>query len=91
MRTSATLSYNVFGKRIQAIGIQGLGDVYEMPVNTLNLVVKNEWSNGLSVKVSAKNLLNQYSRIVQETSTDPVELNAFQRGISFGVGVGYKF
>lgn len=95
--TNATLIYNVFGKRIHAVGVKapnadgGLGDIYEMPVHRLDLVVKNEINNRIGLDVSVKNLLNPSSRFEQDTDVGTIELDNFKRGVSAGVKLSYNF
>ncbi len=94
--TNATLIYNVFGKRIHAVGVKapnadgGLGDIYEMPVHRLDLVVKNEINNRIGLDLSVKNILNPSSRFEQGTDAGTIELDNYKRGISAGVKLSYK-
>lgn len=91
VKTSVSLAYNLYGKRISNVGIYGLGDMYEMPVNTLNLIlsaeVKDKWQFGLS----AKNILNPEIRTTQSTSEGTETLNSYRRGATIGFSVTYKF
>ncbi len=89
-RSNITLSYNVFGDRIFAAGIQGLGDVYETSASTLNLIAQHEFNSRWGVKLSARNLLNPKFKYVQNTDTEDVELETSTRGISIGFGISYK-
>jgi len=90
LKVNASLSYNVFGRRIYNVGIYGLGDVYELPVNSLNLVAGIELKQ-FSFGVKAKNLLNQDIRFEQETPNDPILINSTRRGVFTSLTVGYKF
>ncbi len=91
LKATVGLAYNIYGKRIQSSGIYGLGDIYEMPVNMLNLVVKAEVNDRWTVGFSGRNLINQEIRVVQDTEAGERELNSYRRGINFGFSVGYKF
>jgi TonB-dependent receptor len=90
LKLNASLSYNVFGRRIYNVGIYGLGDVYELPVNSLNLVAGVEL-NHFSFGVKVKNLLNQDIRFEQETPNEPILINSNRRGVFTSLSIGYKF
>mgnify|MGYP000200447395 CR=1 FL=1 len=89
-KANFSLSYNVFGRRIYNVGIYGLGDVYELPVNSLNLVAGLEFEH-FSYGLRVKNLLNQDVRFEQETSNSPVLINSTRRGVFTSLSIGYKF
>ena len=66
-RRSAMFLYNVYGKRISALGINGTPDVYEQPFHRLDFVVKwglndtydeQEKRIGYTVSLKLKNLLD---------------------------------
>lgn len=86
-----TLSFNTFGKRIYAAGTLGAGDVYELPINTLNLVVRNKINERLNINVSAKNLLNPLVRIEQEfpISDSKLMLSEFRYGQTISFSLTY--
>lgn len=83
--TTATVLYNVFGKRISEVGAQGLPDVFEQPRHQLDLTLKQKLSPRVKLKMSAKNLLNHRTLYRQGSEI-------FRRhwsGRSVSVGVGY--
>ncbi|HEY8402954.1 MAG TPA: carboxypeptidase-like regulatory domain-containing protein [Cytophagaceae bacterium] len=95
-----TLAYNVFGRRLTALGVAGAGDIYELPVSTLNLNASaslgkdRKWT----IKASAKNLLNPAVRLEQDLLDqntleviESKELNNFKRGVGFSLGISYNF
>ncbi|UKN00932.1 TonB-dependent receptor plug domain-containing protein [Paracrocinitomix mangrovi] len=88
------LAYNVFGRRLVAVGGNGIGDQYALPVNTLNFISKVTFDDRFSVGVKARNLLNPYIKVVQE-NTQPVggdlSVSEFRRGIDFSLSVSYNF
>lgn len=90
-RTTITLSYNVFGRRLYAAGVLGIGDSYEIPVNTMNLVAqlsKGDWD----FKLKIANLLNPRFAIVQESPITGEDLvtNEYRIGQTFSFSVGYN-
>ncbi|MEZ4886614.1 MAG: carboxypeptidase-like regulatory domain-containing protein [Chitinophagales bacterium] len=95
--TNATLVYNVFGKRIHSVGVKapnsdgGLGDIYELPVHRLDLIVKNELNKNIGIDLSVKNLLNPSTRLQQDTDAGTIELDNYKTGISAGIKLSYNF
>ena len=94
-KTTVTLSYNVFGPRIFSAGAQGIGDIYERPVNMLNLSWRNQISRRWSVNLYARNLLNP--EVIQEQRSDPglgnarpVVVNQYRQGIDFSMSLTYS-
>lgn len=57
-RTRARVSYNVFGKRIDAVGALRLPDTYEMPRNVVDVSVSQKLSPALDAKLSVENALD---------------------------------
>jgi hypothetical protein len=53
-----SLLYNVIGKRIVTVGLD-LPDVYEMPRNSLDLLVTKELGKNIQVKAGIQDLLNE--------------------------------
>ena len=93
--TNLTLAYNVYGRRVFSAGIQGIGDQYELPVQTLNLTIRNKFYIGglpkLALNLSVKNILNPMINIVQVSSLTGEEMviNNYQRGIGAGFSLKY--
>jgi hypothetical protein len=88
------LAYNVFGRRLVAVGGNGIGDQYALPVNTLNFVSKVTFDNRFSIGLKARNLLNPYIRIVQEDKQiigSDIEVSSFRTGIDFSLSLSYTF
>ncbi|MBI3136189.1 MAG: carboxypeptidase-like regulatory domain-containing protein [Bacteroidetes bacterium] len=88
------LAYNVFGPRLYAVGSNGIGDQFAMPVNTLNFVAKIDFANRVTVGIKARNILNPTIQIVQEDKVDAGEwlnVSSYKRGIDFSFSIGYSF
>ncbi|MBW8192168.1 TonB-dependent receptor [Neiella marina] len=62
---SATLVYNVFGKRIAWGGSAGLGDIYEQPFHSLDFTYTLFPTDSIDVKFKAKNILGEESEYKQ--------------------------
>ena len=90
VESTVTLSYNFYGRRLWSVGIQGMGDVYQNGVNTLNLVIRNKVKEKWGINFSAKNILNPTWRTTQSTFDGDVDLNSFRRGIDLSLSVSYN-
>ncbi|TYK64794.1 TonB-dependent receptor domain-containing protein [Colwellia echini] len=84
---SATLAYNVFAERIIIAGIDGKGDAYEEPFNSLDLVYTYypTFSSKLNFKV--QNILDQTKRL----EFDDTLMRSATRGVTFEVSYEYDF
>ena len=81
----ANLLYNVTGRRISDVGIEGLPDTYETPFHRVDLVVVRNLGTDLRLKLSASNLLNQKVRLQQGDLT----VNTYSPGVSFALGLDW--
>jgi len=81
----ANLLYNVTGRRITDVGIEGLPDTYEAPLHRVDLVAVRQMRKDLRLKLSASNLLNQRARIEQGALT----VNSYSPGVSFALGLDW--
>ena len=87
-----SLAYNVFGKRLVAVGGNGIGDQYATPVSTLNFVSSISFNDQFSIGIKAKNLLNPYIIVVQEDKQitgDYLEVSKFRTGIDMSLSLSY--
>lgn len=89
--TSFSLTYNVFGKRLFIAGAQGTGDIYEMPVNTLNFNINNTLSKNVELKLGFNNLLNPNIVYNQEFDTNDLEYMNIRKGVSVNATLSYSF
>ncbi len=62
---SAFVFYNVFGRRIQDVGTNGLPDVFEEPFHSLDVTAFYQLGDAWALSLSAGNLLLQDQRITQ--------------------------
>jgi hypothetical protein len=84
---NATLTYNVFGKRIAFAGVNDKDDAYEQPFNSLDFVYSYTPFESTSVKLSMKNLLNEDVEITQQGEL----LQRRVEGQSYGLSFNYKY
>ncbi|WGK94964.1 MULTISPECIES: TonB-dependent receptor [Flavobacterium] len=94
---SVSLVYNVYGKRIFAVGTNGLDHYYEQPFNKLDLIWSNKIGKKWDAKFSVDNILNpKYSIKLGEKSKLPITesdltIKDFTRGVGFSLNVAYTF
>jgi hypothetical protein len=81
----ANLLYNVTGRRITDVGIEGLPDTYEMPLHRVDLVVVRNLGKQLRLKLSGQNLLNRRVRLEQGEQL----VNTYSPGVSFALGLDW--
>lgn len=88
---TVALLYNLQGERIQAVGIQGIGDVKQLTLHTLDFNANMKFNAHWSVKFSAKNLLNTDVVFRQEipSKNTEVEVERFNEGVGLSFGVTY--
>jgi outer membrane receptor protein involved in Fe transport len=91
------LVYNIFGKRLFAVGSFGTPDIYEMPRGVLDATVSKGLGKHFEVKLGAQNILDAKTLLKQDADEDGTigvkdeEIMSFRRGVYFSGGVSYTF
>jgi outer membrane receptor protein involved in Fe transport len=85
-RASATVLYNVVGKRIYSASTQGLPDVYEFPRNVLDISLRVPVGSALAARLDARNLLDAPFRLEQ----GQVTRERYRVGRVFSVGLSWQ-
>jgi len=97
---SASLLYNVIGKRIMIVGTPQRPHIYEMPRNLVDLSVSKKFAKNLIVKLGVKDLFNEDVIFQQVESfnkggngeVDRTQIvRSWNPGTSFNLGVNYNF
>lgn len=84
-------AFNIFSKRLVALGSGNVTDVYEYPFPSLNLTVGKTLKN-YSVTLKVKNILNSAIHYGQLEPGGNLKLTrSYQPGQSISLGVGYDF
>ena len=85
------LLYNLQGRRIHAVGIQGIGDVEQQDLHTLDFNASMKFNGHWSAKVSVKNILDADVVFKQEIPqrNAEVEVERFNEGVGVSLGVTY--
>ena len=96
-KNSLTLVYNVYGKRIFAVGTNGLDNYYEMPFNKLDFIWSSKLTNNWDLKLGIDNILNPIYQVkVGENSKiniveNDLTVKSFKRGTGFSFNLSYTF
>ncbi len=96
--SSVNLIYNTFGERIYAVGVEGADEIYERPLNQLDLVWATQFNKSWDLKLTARNLLNEETLFYQDPTRDirfPNQfsnvIESFNTGTTYGASLTYKF
>lgn len=84
---NATLTYNVFGKRIAFAGVNGKDDAFEQPFHSLDFTYNYYPLDNMNVKFGVKNLLKQDIEILQQGEI----LQQRTEGQSYSLSFSYKY
>jgi hypothetical protein len=84
--SEVTLLYNVAGRRITDVGIQGLPDSYEQPVHRLDATIAQGLGAGFSLKLGLSNLLLE-DQVVKQGD---IEVLRVETGFSGSVSLEWK-
>lgn len=87
--TSASLLYNIAGPRITIASLT-TEDVFEQPAPVLDFVISQKLGRHLSVRFSARNLLNP---LIERTYGEDSNLiySSHKRGRTYGLSLSYDF
>jgi len=87
---NASLFYNVFGKRLIAVGFSGAPDVYEQPFHLLNLTLSKTIIENISMKLSVTNLLNSKEEKTQDFLGTKYTYESATKGTTLSLAVKYS-
>ncbi|MBI3792765.1 MAG: TonB-dependent receptor [Gemmatimonadetes bacterium] len=85
-RASATLLYNVVGRRISAAGLVPLPDVYENERHVVDVALRVPLASRLDARLDARNLLDAPTRFTQGT----LVREGWRSGRTFTIGLGWR-
>jgi TonB-dependent receptor len=90
--TSATLSYNVVGERLDLVVFGPLPDVYEQPAPDLTFVLTQKLGRNWRLKFAAKNLINpDREKIISIPNGDDLIYSRYTTGRTFSLSATYLF
>ncbi len=82
--TEVALLYNVYGRRVSEVGINGLPDVYEQPFHRVDLALTQRLSAATQLKLTVANLLDSNVTLQQGDIT----ILQYRPGIAFSASFG---
>jgi outer membrane receptor protein involved in Fe transport len=82
---SASLVYNVFGKRILASGINGREDAFESPFNSMDFIYSYYPTFNSTIKLTVKNILGEDQEVTQN------DIVVRSRTLGTTVKLNYKY
>ena len=85
-----TAAFNVFGARLSEVSQAGTPDIYEQPAPTLDLFVKKEFAERLSVRLGGRNLLNARYRKTIEYKDVVYDVFNYTIGRTYTVSLSYN-
>ncbi|ABF89166.1 TonB-dependent receptor [Myxococcus xanthus DK 1622] len=83
--TELTVLYNVYGRRISEVGVQGLPDIYEVPFHRVDISLTQQLGSA-QLKLTAANLLNSSVTLRQES----VDVQTYKPGVAFSASLGWS-
>jgi TonB-dependent receptor len=96
-RTSLSVLYNIYGKRIIGIGTPEKPNSYEMPRHNLDLTIIKKIGTSLSLKLGIKDILNN-DVVIQQVMTSEnlaedaiINVKGYKPGTAVSLGVSYAF
>ena len=87
-RLSLSTVYNLQGARISSVGINGVSNVIEEAIHSLDFIASYAFKSGIKLKLQAKNLLNskhKYTQKIKETGKKET-VEYFRKGVDIGLG-----
>jgi hypothetical protein len=84
--TRASLRYNRFGRRIDAVGARELPDIFEEARDQLDLTIEQSMPGGLEIKATASRLLGN---VVEFTQGGDL-LRRYETGRTFSISLGWE-
>lgn len=88
--TSVAVLYNIFGRRIGTVGVNGLANTYEETFGTLDSILRQKIGEKMDLKLSVQNILNPLIEVSQGTGSDKLPISDYRRGINIGLSMTYK-
>lgn len=88
---SVGATYNKVGEKIFSVGFGGLGDVIEKPRDLVDLYVSKTIISNLSIKFSAKDILGQDLKYIQDTPEGKRIVGLYDKNSSYSLGISYSF
>ena len=87
----AGLSFSVFGKRMVIVGQEGTPDIFETPRPQLDFTISKKFSDNMSLRLSAQNLLDPEYRLESTFLDTDYIFSNYKLGRTFSTSFSYTF
>lgn len=84
------ITYNFVGRKLNSVGVFGLGDIYQKPQSFLNLIY-NYKKDKTNFSIRLMNILNTEYVLVQDSDIGEVITNNFTTGVSLSFNLKHSF
>jgi len=88
--TFASIYYNVFGERLDEVGVGGAPDALEQPRPLLDFTLSQRLKESLKLKFSVSNILDSPVEITQDFKGVSYIRNYYETGTGYSVSLSYK-
>ena len=89
-RTNAALSFNLQGEKLLLVTEGGAPDIYQQPTPTLDFSFSQSLSEGLNLRLRARNLLNPEDRKTYTFNDVSYNWLANTRGRTYSITLSYN-
>ena len=87
--TLVSVHYNVFGERLSEVSTGGTPNAFEQPAGMLDITGSQRLSDRVTLKFSAKNLLDPDIKKVHTFNSEDFIRSLYKRGRTFSIGFSY--
>jgi outer membrane receptor protein involved in Fe transport len=88
--TTASLYYNIFGERLSVVSANITPDVFEQPLPQLDLIISQRLTPQLSLKFTARNLLDRDYKKVYKFNDQEYIFQSYRKGTSISLRLNYQ-
>lgn len=96
--SNINLIFNTFGKRIYAVGVEGADEIYEKPINQLDLSWNTRFNDHWGLNLTVRNILNENTVFTQDPTREirfpeafSNTIETFDLGTTVGANLTYTF
>ncbi|MCH5600247.1 TonB-dependent receptor [Niabella ginsengisoli] len=95
LKVTNTVVFNYLSDKVHTIGTRGYNNLIEENVSTLDFVSLIDLNKHFGFSLKAKNLLNPDYKLTREgateTNTPAVIIRSYKKGMTFDLGISYRF
>ena len=84
------MTYNFVGKKLNSVGVFGLGDIYQRQQHFMNIVY-NYRKDNLTSSIRLNNIFNTDYVLEQNSDIGKVITNSFRTGVGLSFNLKYEF